>query len=317
MADFTHKNRPIAVSTDLGEDKLLLEQFTMSEGLSRPFHMSLTMLAQPDYTLPFEKLLGQNASVRLDIPGRDPRYFHGVVFRISEGMQDPFAGDRRLNFIRYWAEVMPAFSKLTRNREQPHFPASERARYSQAKVLTGVDVTKDDIKGTYDPRDYCVQYRETDFQFASRLMEEEGIFYYFKHAEKQPHDGVSDKTTALSTICRAGRTSCSTSSRACATSGCMKTGSCAGRNRRSCAAGNGGRGTIASKCPARISKRPSQIQVSVTVGTITHKLKVGGNDHGKSTTIPADTPSGTTASTKGARRSRAICRKSSKTTAAR
>src|SRR5437588_127803 len=48
------------------------------------------------------------------------------------------------------------------------------------KVLTGVDVAYE-IQGTFEPRDYCVQYRETDFHFASRLMEEEGIYYFFKH----------------------------------------------------------------------------------------------------------------------------------------
>ena len=43
---------------------------------------------------------------------------------------------------------------------------------------------------TYDPWTYCVQYRETDFNFASRMMEEEGIFYFFQHrhqAEKGRH----------------------------------------------------------------------------------------------------------------------------------
>ena len=40
-----------------------------------------------------------------------------------------------------------------------------------------------EVQGTFEPRDYCVQYRESDFDFASRLMEEEGIYYYFKHTE--------------------------------------------------------------------------------------------------------------------------------------
>ena len=49
------------------------------------------------------------------------------------------------------------------------------------EVLTGFD-TKVILNGTYEPRNYCVQYRETDMDFATRLMEEEGIFYYFEHA---------------------------------------------------------------------------------------------------------------------------------------
>ncbi len=48
------------------------------------------------------------------------------------------------------------------------------------KVLTGLDVDLQ-IMGTFQPRNYCVQYRETDFNFASRLMEEEGIYYFFTH----------------------------------------------------------------------------------------------------------------------------------------
>jgi type VI secretion system secreted protein VgrG len=50
------------------------------------------------------------------------------------------------------------------------------------KVLEGLDVVYE-IQGTFPKRDYCVQYRETDFNFASRLMEEEGIYYFFKHLD--------------------------------------------------------------------------------------------------------------------------------------
>src|SRR5207302_1546562 len=50
------------------------------------------------------------------------------------------------------------------------------------KVLTGVDLSWE-VQGTFDPRDYCTQYRETDFAFMSRLMEVEGIYYYFKHTQ--------------------------------------------------------------------------------------------------------------------------------------
>src|SRR5262249_12530283 len=48
------------------------------------------------------------------------------------------------------------------------------------EVLKGLDFSSE-IQGTFEPRDYCVQYRESDFDFASRLMEEEGIYYFFKH----------------------------------------------------------------------------------------------------------------------------------------
>ena len=50
------------------------------------------------------------------------------------------------------------------------------------QVFTGLDVSYQ-IAGKYYPGDYCVQYRESDYKFASRLMEEEGIYYFFKHAD--------------------------------------------------------------------------------------------------------------------------------------
>jgi len=60
-------------------------------------------------------------------------------------------------------------------------PSHAQVASGNAFTITGVDVDWQ-IQGTYQPRDYCTQYRETDFAFASRLMEQEGIFYYFKHA---------------------------------------------------------------------------------------------------------------------------------------
>ena len=64
---------------------------------------------------------------------------------------------------------------------EPHLPADLGSRHPE-EVLKDVDVTYE-IKGTFQPRDYCVQYRESDFAFASRLMEEEGIYYFFKHKD--------------------------------------------------------------------------------------------------------------------------------------
>src|SRR5262249_51495381 len=59
------------------------------------------------------------------------------------------------------------------------------------EVLAGIDVTWD-LRGRYHPREFCVQYRESDFAFASRLMEEEGIYYYFMHDKKGHSMVVAD-----------------------------------------------------------------------------------------------------------------------------
>ena len=77
----------------------------------------------------------------------------------------------------YRAELVPAFWLLTKTTDRRIFQQKSVPDILR-QVLAGLDVSFE-IQGTFEPRDYCVQYRETDFDFASRLMEEEGIFYFF------------------------------------------------------------------------------------------------------------------------------------------
>ena len=53
------------------------------------------------------------------------------------------------------------------------------------------------LTGSYDPREYCVQYRETDFNFVSRLMEDEGIFYFFEQTEDKHQLVLADAKSAI------------------------------------------------------------------------------------------------------------------------
>ncbi|HEY2146571.1 MAG TPA: type VI secretion system tip protein TssI/VgrG [Pirellulales bacterium] len=195
----TQENRPIGlVATSLGKDKLLLEQFSMSEGLSRPFRLMVTCLAAPDYTLPFEKLLGQKVTVRLDVPGGgETRYFNGVVYKITEGAK-VHSPDTGKFLMRYWLEVMPSFTSL-RSQVQSRIFQHQNVPDILKKVLTGL-TTKFELQGTFQPRDYCVQYHESDFQFASRLMEEEGIFYFFKHTDSDHTMVVGNEPSSFSYI---------------------------------------------------------------------------------------------------------------------
>src|SRR5262249_53980993 len=53
---------------------------------------------------------------------------------------------------------------------------------------------------SYAPREYCVQYRESDFAFVSRLMEEEGIYYFFEHSESEHVLVLADDVSAPAPI---------------------------------------------------------------------------------------------------------------------
>ena len=164
----------MGVTTPLGPDKLLLVGFTGQEAVSRLFSFQLDMIAENDTDIAFDKLLGQKITVRLNLPDDKERYFNGLCKRVSQGEQGN-------DFTSYQMEIVPQFWMLTKKAQSRIFQQKSVPDILK-KVLEGLDVTYE-IQGTFHPRDFCVQYRETDFNFASRLMEEEGIYYFFKHSE--------------------------------------------------------------------------------------------------------------------------------------
>ncbi|MFN2531633.1 MAG: type VI secretion system Vgr family protein [Pyrinomonadaceae bacterium] len=175
---FTQDNQQLRVRTSLGTDDLLISGFTGNEGISQLFNFQLDLLAPDRSVVDFEKLLGQPVVVTLMLPNEQPRFFHGMCSRLSQGSQD---GDQQSfsTLTNYRMEVVPRLwllTKRTQSRIFQHLSVPDILR----KVLEGLEVSYE-IAGTFRPRDFCVQYRESDFDFASRLMEEEGIFYFFEH----------------------------------------------------------------------------------------------------------------------------------------
>src|SRR5437870_7815888 len=176
MPTYTQDNRPLSVKTPLGKDVHLLVGITGHEAIARLFNFQLDLLAEDASNVKFDKLLGQKITVALKLPKEKERYFNGICNRISQGGRSE--GEV---FTTYHLEIVPQFWFLTR-RSQSRIFQHVSVPDILKKVLNGLDVTFE-IQGTFHPRDYCVQYRESDFNFASRLMEEEGIFYFFKHTE--------------------------------------------------------------------------------------------------------------------------------------
>jgi type VI secretion system secreted protein VgrG len=164
----------MSVKTDLGADTLLLVGFSGREGISRPFEFSLDLMAVSYTEIPFDKLLGQKATVTLELPKGEKRFFNGTVNRISQSHKDE-------TMTHYRMEIVPVFWFLTK-RVQSRIFQQKTLPDILKEVLKGLDVSYQ-IQGTFAPREICVQYRESDFNFASRLMEEEGIFYFFKHTD--------------------------------------------------------------------------------------------------------------------------------------
>ncbi|HEY1377500.1 MAG TPA: type VI secretion system tip protein TssI/VgrG [Gemmataceae bacterium] len=173
-ATFTQADSPMKLTTPLGADALLLTGFGVNEGISQLFHAQLDVVATNDQDVPFDKLLGQRATVEVAVGSGKSRFFSGIVVRVAQGGRDQ-------TFTGYRLELAPQCWLLTRRWQSRIFQHVSVPDILK-KVLAGLDVAFE-IQGTLPPRDYCVQYRESDFNFASRLMEEEGIYYFFKHTK--------------------------------------------------------------------------------------------------------------------------------------
>lgn len=182
MPDFSQADRPLSVATPLGPDVLLLESFSGVEQISSLFSFQLDLLAEQSNlsAVKFSSLMGKPLTVSIKKADGSLRHINGIVSRFSQGAQvhGPTGGPA---FTRFRAEIVPSFWLLQRRSQSRIFQQMNVPDILKA-VLTGLDCSYE-IQGTFHPRDYCSQFRESDFAFASRLMEEEGIYYYFLHAD--------------------------------------------------------------------------------------------------------------------------------------
>jgi type VI secretion system secreted protein VgrG len=140
------------------------------EGLSTPFRFEVT--ARIHEALDYPRLLGTEMAVALRTGDGAERWFSGIVNRIEEGEQGTEGLSCRIS-------LAPRFALLAR-RVQSRIFQQQTVPQILATILANTRVSFR-LTQSYEPRNYCTQYRESDFAFASRLMEEEGIRYSFRH----------------------------------------------------------------------------------------------------------------------------------------
>jgi type VI secretion system secreted protein VgrG len=176
----TQDGRLMSISTPLGKDYLLINRFTAHEGLSQLFSFDVELLHEETEvsfsptTVDPHSLIGQAVTIFISASDGSTREFTGMVNKFSQGNRD-------VRFSYYYISVVPHVWLLTQKSQSRIFQQMSVPDILK-KVFTGFEV-KYELQETYEPRNYCVQYRETDFDFASRLMEEEGIFYFFEHKD--------------------------------------------------------------------------------------------------------------------------------------
>jgi type VI secretion system secreted protein VgrG len=195
MAEYTQENRLIELQTPLGENVLLLQGFSGIEAVSRPFSFELRLLSE-NPAINFSQIVGQRVTITLRGPGEsEPRYINGFVSRFAQA-----GGDARFSY--YHAQVVPWLWFLTRIADCRIFQQMTIPDII-IKVFQsrGFSDFSNRLQGNFPTREYCVQYRETDFNFVSRLMEEYGIHYFFEH-DSRKHTLVLANSSSAHSMCR-------------------------------------------------------------------------------------------------------------------
>jgi type VI secretion system secreted protein VgrG len=183
---------PFSLNSPLPEEDLRFDSMQHTAGVSALEETQLFLLSDKPDIAP-EKLLGQAVNVKLQMRDGDVRHICGLVTRFGLGRHQG-------RHFGYLAEVRPWLWFLTRRSDCRIF--QEMTVPDIVKMVFGnyggIAVHEFRLTGSYRTRDYCVQYRETDFNFVARLMEDEGIYWYFEHAEGEHKLVVADSSSALS-----------------------------------------------------------------------------------------------------------------------
>jgi len=176
----TDKNRLLSLTlpAPLGADVLLVNRFTASEQISRMFSFDLDVMAElaKAHLVSASGLIGKRASIRLTLSDGSPRFFHGIVSRFVEAEQDKRFRYYQLQVVPWlWLLTLTADCRIFQGKSVPEIVKEIFQKHGFAE---GKDF-RDGLARQYTKWDYCVQYRETDYNFVSRMMEQEGIFYFF------------------------------------------------------------------------------------------------------------------------------------------
>jgi type VI secretion system secreted protein VgrG len=189
MPEFTQEGGLFKIDTPLGTDVLLLRGFQGSEGISRLFRFQLDLLSQTA-SIEFSDIIGKNVTISLLQPDGSYRYINGIINRFAQHATEE-------QFTAYTAEMVPWLWLLTRDADCHGFVNKGIPDIIEAVFNDlGFNDFENKLQNSYPTRDYCVQYRESSFNFVSRLMEQYGIFYFFKHEEHRHTLVLADSPTS-------------------------------------------------------------------------------------------------------------------------
>src|SRR5262249_39869542 len=180
---------------DADIDQFLVVRFRGVEGLCQLYRFEIDLVCSEE-SIDFESYVGQACVLSVNT-ANGTRWFHGIVSRLE-------LTNETIGQSYYRAEVVPAIWTLTHRYCSRIFQGKTVIEIIQ-NVLENAGVQSDSVRigplqSKHEPRDYCVQYRETDFNFICRLMEEEGIWWYFEQQEERHVLVLADSPSAYQPI---------------------------------------------------------------------------------------------------------------------
>jgi type VI secretion system secreted protein VgrG len=177
MGQITQEHRLISITDfSLGKDTFVITSLSGTEYISGLFEYELELYSDNHQISP-DKIVGKSATVT--IQNEHKRCFNGFISSFTFGEVGPH------NYRRYRMTMVPWLWFLTRTQNCRIFQ-EKNTKQIVTEVFNELGFTHFEFKaGGGKPREYCVQYHESDFHFISRLLEEEGIAYYFQHTESQ------------------------------------------------------------------------------------------------------------------------------------
>ncbi|MDN3719134.1 type VI secretion system tip protein TssI/VgrG [Roseibium salinum] len=169
-------NRMAELTSVFGKDELSVVTVECDEGLSEDFEIRLEVVSQQE-DLDFDKAIATHMTVKVVTNNGDTRYFDGLLTDAK------WLGHQGAYYV-YRLTMRPWFWLLTKNSNCRIFK-DKSAPDIISQVLGEHDFAdfRNKLTESYDPIHYCVQYRESDYDFCCRLMEEFGISYCFEHQD--------------------------------------------------------------------------------------------------------------------------------------
>ncbi|MET1254938.1 type VI secretion system Vgr family protein [Aliikangiella maris] len=191
MGKLKQENHLHSIETPFGKDVLVLDKCTGSESLSDLYSFDLSMVSETEALDP-KKIIGKPVGITVNLEDGNKRYFHGRIVEFQSG-----GTIRSGEFHRYYATLVPELWFTQKTQDCKIFQDKsfkEIIEYVLGKY--GISY-KFDLTGSYAKHDYCVQFNESDYTFICRLMQEEGLVFYFEHKKSSHQLIITDDVSTF------------------------------------------------------------------------------------------------------------------------